>query len=175
MGLTERINAAWSHLLDAVHRTAPELTPEERVADWAEGTRRIQELFASRAGERDVAERLDIPADYAEFMERVGGGWEWQEQSLFTAAEVARGTAHDYRLWVTERDEDDGPQDDGLWLRIGRCADRHDTLLCCDRSHRLHGRVVDGHDDHPWLNGLTSPLCTVIAESFVAWLEGRIR
>jgi hypothetical protein len=136
--------------------------------------RDIKALFAAHIGEKAVTERLEIPADYAVFMEGAGGGWEWRqglEQSLFTADNVAGGTARDYRLFVTERDEDDGPQDDGLWLRIGRYSDKHDTLLCCDRSHRLHGQVVDGHDDHPWLNGLSSPFCQVVGESFTDWLE----
>jgi hypothetical protein len=126
-------------------------------------------------GDDAVAARWDIPDDYAAFMQQIGGGWEWTAglgSSLLSAKHVASATTSIFRSMVAERSaEDDGePEDDGLWLTIGYFSDRHDTLLCCDRAHRYYGYVLDGHDDHPWLNGIYSGGCQVIAHSFAEWL-----
>src|SRR5262245_16221283 len=136
MEVTDQLDAAWRRLISVATRTTPELTPAQRISEWAECVHSIGQLFAGHIGEQAVVERLEVPADSVAFMKRVGGGWRWRqglEQSLFTPSDVAGGTADDYRLFVTERDEDDGPQDDGQWVRIGRHSDKHDTLLCCDR------------------------------------------
>jgi hypothetical protein len=151
-----------------------------RSAAWADCAHRVRDLFAAHVGEAAVAERFHIPDDYAAFMGRVSGGWQWQagmQQSLFTAPEVAEATAQEFSLWVTERNDEDGPQNDGFWLSIGWYSDKHATLLCCDRAHRRYGSVLDAHDDHPWLNGAESVTCSVLARSFLGflWREGRRR
>ncbi|MGK0387931.1 MAG: hypothetical protein ACI94Y_000658 [Maribacter sp.] len=40
-----------------------------------------------------------------------------------------------------------------MFLRIGDWSDKHDYLLCCDKSPKgmeRYGKVYDGYDDSPW-------------------------
>jgi hypothetical protein len=175
MQLPDRMANAWERRRVASHRIDRELTAMERSIEWQECEESLLQTFAAYYGDDAVAARLDIPADYAAFMQQIGGGWEWTAglgSILLSTKQVAAATTSTFRSMVAERSvEDDGePGDDGLWLTIGYFADRHDTLLCCDRSHRYYGYVVDGHDDHPWLNGIYSGGCQVIAHSFAEWL-----
>jgi len=153
--------------------------PSDAVArSWSDCVGQLADLFAGRIGHQAVAERFHIPADYARFMARIGGGWTWGtplDQSLWDAQKVAQRTAADFRSFVTDRKglEDDKPQDDGLWLSIGWYSDKHATLLCCDRTHSHYGAVVDHHDGHPWLNGVDDFYLTVEDRSFVAWLTAQ--
>ena len=104
----------------------------------------------------------------------IGGGWKWPfslEWVLFDAETVTVVTENNFRLFVTEVEEDEPPMDSGFWLSIGWWSDKHEYLLCCDRNHSHYGVVLDGHDSHPWLNGVEFGGCYPMAKSFLEWLH----
>lgn len=173
---------AWDRLRPFARRPGPAASADELSSDWADGVRFLAELFAGHLGPDEVASRFVIPADYARFMTRVGGGWAWGSeytpQSLWTADTVVAETADEFRKHVVERPTDarfvknfPEPPDDGLWLGIGWFSDKHATLLCCDRRHADFGCVIDDHDGHPWLNGAGPNHVT--GRTFVDWLIGQ--
>lgn len=140
---------------------------------WSRCVSSIQVLFATHYGQNAIDARFQVPEDYSIFMRIIGGGWKWPyglEWELFDADSVAAVTAHDFRLFVTEA-EDDPVLDSGFWLGIGWWSDKHEYLLCCDRAHDYYGVVLDGHDSHPWGNGVEYGGCRRMAESFVDWLQ----
>jgi hypothetical protein len=175
MDSAERIASAWQRRSLNARRIDRALSDSERSIEWQQCVESLRQTFAAYYGTDSVAARFDIPDDYATFMRQIGGGWEWSAglgSILSSAKQVASASTSTFRSMVSERsEEDDGEvEDDGLWLTIGYFSDRHDTLLCCDRSHRYYGYVIDGHDDHPWLNGIYSGGCRVVAHSFAEWL-----
>lgn len=167
-----RVAAAWQRIRRDVVRVGPEPTAESLAPAWTACEARVRALFAGHYGPAVVERRFQVPADYALFMTRYGGGWRWPgvpEQDLFSVAGVVAVTTRDFEAYVTNRQEEDAPQDDGLWLSIAHYSDKHDILLCCDRGHRFRGQVVDFHDSHPWLNGADVG-SMVLGRSFLAWL-----
>jgi hypothetical protein len=168
-----QLDHAWRRAKSRVVRVGPEPDPDALVSEWAACVDHVQSRFAAHYGAEVVAGRFEVPDDYATFMTRYGGNWRWPEglvQDLFSAAVAASVTAREFESFVTDRQEDDGPQDDGLWLSIAHYSDKHDILLCCDRAHRYRGQVVDYHDSHPWLNGAEVG-SMVLGRSFLGWLQ----
>lgn len=178
--LEDRLRHTWGRVMDRfasrrgpLVRTVSSVEPADIQAAWAACQASIRDLFASHHGRAAVEDRLRIPEDYATFMQTIGGGWhsphglEW---SLFDAATVAGVTTHDFELFVLGASEEEPVLDPGFWLGIGWYSDKHEYLLCCDRAHRYYGSVVDGHDSHPWLNGVDFAGCNRMAESFLAWM-----
>ncbi len=155
-------------------RTVASVDPAGIQAAWAACHSSLRELLASHYGHSIVEDRFRVPEDYATFMQTVGGGWYYSHGlgwSVYDAATVASTTAHDFELLVLGANEDEPVLDSGFWLGIGWYSDKHEYLLCCDRAHGYYGSVVDGHDSHPWLNGVEFAGCYRMAESFLAWLE----
>jgi hypothetical protein len=169
-----RITTAWQRRRLTARRLDRQLSAIELAVEWQHCVESLRHAFAAYHGADVVTARFYIPDDYATFMQQIGGGWEWSAglgSILLSAKNVASATTSTFQSLVSERsaEDDDKPEDDGLWLTIGYYSDRHETLLCCDRSHRYYGYVVDGHDDHPWLNGIYSGGCQVSAHSFAEW------
>lgn len=155
-------------------RTTSATQPADIRASWTACVAAVRELFVAHHGSVDVAERFRVPEEYAAFMQAVGGGWKSPhglEWILFEAESVVRATANDFRLFVTEVEDGEPVLDTGFWLSIGWYSDKHEYLLCCDRTHSYYGVVVDGHDSHPWMNGIEFAGCWRMAGSFPAWLE----
>lgn len=94
---------------------------------------------------------------------------------MFDAATVASVTAQDFRLGVTGVSEDEPALDTGFWLGVGWYSDKHEYVLCCDRTHSRFGAMVDGYASHPWVNGVQFAGCRRMADSFLAWLAGHAR
>jgi hypothetical protein len=175
MDSPDRLTSSWQRRSATARRLDRALTATARSIEWQQCVERLSQTFAAYYGADAVTARFDIPDEYATFMQQIGGGWEWTAglgSILLSAKNVASASTSTFRSLVSERsaEEDGEPEDDGLWLTIGYFSDRHDTLLCCDRSHRYYGYVIDGHDDHPWLNGIYSGGCRVSAHSFAEWL-----
>ncbi len=159
-------------------RTSAAVGPAELQASWAQCVASVRALFAGHFGQAAIDLRFHVPDDYATFMQVIGGGWKWPhslEWSLFDAESVAGVTAQDFRLFVTGAEEDEPVLDSGFWLGIGWWSDKHEYLLCCDRAHGHYGVVLDGHDSHPWTNGVEYGGCYPMARSFLEWLRRHAR
>jgi hypothetical protein len=179
--LDEQVRRTWDRVVERfasenepLVRTAPSPEPADIRTAWAACVASVRELLAAHYGLAAIEQRFEVPEDYSAFMQAVGGGWQWPhglEWSVFDAATVAESTANDFDSFVLGAEEDEPLLDSGFWLGIGRYSDKHWYLLCCDRTHGYFGAVVDGHDSHPWLNGVEFGCCWRMAESFLAWLE----
>ncbi len=89
---------------------------------WAICLETVQTLFANYYGHTSVAARFSVPKEYEVFMQLIGGGWKWPfslEWVLFDAQTVTTVTESNFRLFVTEVEEDELPMDTGFWLSIG--------------------------------------------------------
>ena len=178
MSFADEVQRAWRRTSKDFVLYIPEVDPDTLTSQWSACLTAIRSSFSAHVGQTELEQRFSIPEDYATFMCLVGGGWHSSRSLglwLFSADQVAGATIEDFRLFVTGVDEneppDEPPEDDGLWLRVGRFSDKHDYLICCDRSHSHYGVVLDGHDSHPWLNGVRFAGCTVLAPSFLAFLK----
>ncbi|MBD2579480.1 SMI1/KNR4 family protein [Oscillatoria sp. FACHB-1406] len=156
-------------------RTSSSVKPADLQTAWSVCILSLRERFAAHYGTTHIEARFAVPEDYALFMQAIGGGWHWPyglERWLFDAEGVAKTTVADFELLVLGALEEEEPVlDSGFWLGIGRYSDKHEYLLCCDRAHRYYGTVFDGHDSHPWLNGVEFGGCYRLAASFLEWLE----
>ncbi|MBD2683388.1 MULTISPECIES: SMI1/KNR4 family protein [Nostoc] len=155
-------------------RTIEDIEPTALQTSWLICAQSLQTLFANHYGYESVAARFSVPKDYEVFMQLIGGGWKWPfslEWVLFDAQTVTTATENNFRLFVSEVEEDEPPMDSGFWLSIGCWSDKHEYLLCCDRNHSHYGVVLDGHDSHPWLNGVEFGGCYLMAKSFSEWLR----
>jgi hypothetical protein len=170
----DRSTLAWQRLAPTLERLGAASSPAQLATDWRSCVECIRGLFASYYGNEAVDSRLAIPADYGRFMTEFGDGWHQPAglgRDIFAAATVGTDTAYYFNAYVIDRDEESEPlADNGLWLSIGWFADKHEIVLCCDRSHSYYGKVIDFHDSHPWLNGIYCG-SLVLADSFGEWLE----
>ena len=167
--IAEQVQEAWQ----AAH---PGFVFKNKPANWQTAVRELQDLFAGHFGADYAANRFRIPDDYNHFMQTIGGGGWYNPQglglSLYDAGTVARGTKSDFeRMYIGDEYDPAEPLDEGLWLNIGCWSDRHDYLLACDPTQPTYGWVVDGHDSHPWLNGIDFAGCRIVAQSFTDFLR----
>ena len=44
-----------------------------------------------------------------------------------------------------------------LWILLGGWSDKHDYLLCCDRTSARFGMVADWNDIYPWADEKAQP------------------
>ncbi|HEY1017176.1 MAG TPA: hypothetical protein VGE07_30965 [Herpetosiphonaceae bacterium] len=153
-------------------RTDPEREPDGHAAAWEAALVELRDVFAASFGAGEIARRLRIPADYDLFMRTVGGGFfrnAGPGMGISRPEMVARDTADAFDLFYAGEDAE--PEDSGLWLTVGWWGDKHDYLLCCDAGHPRFGSLIDGHDSHPWLNGVDCGGCRRRAPSFAAFLR----
>ncbi len=155
--------AAWQR----VAPTMTDLRPDERapvsqeLLMGFEGD--LKSVFAKHFAQREVDRRFALPDDYRRFIVEIGGDWRHADALLiFDLRAVLSDTESACDLFA-----DMHGTGRSLWLTIGRLSDKQDVLLCCDRESSEFGQVMDGHDDHPWLNGSA---CTILGESFTGWL-----
>jgi hypothetical protein len=187
METLEQVRHTWSQVVERfcadgrpLVRTTTAVEPADLQAAWTTCLSSVQDLFVRHYGLAAVEERFQVPQDYAIFMQAIGGGWRWPyslEWSLFDAETVAYLTLDNFQLFVLGAEENDEPVlDSGFWLSIGGWSDKHEYMLCCDCIHSHYGVVIDGHDSHPWLNGIEFGGCYRMADSFLEWLgmRGRI-
>jgi hypothetical protein len=139
-----RIPVLWPRIAARFELVDPEPTDDDAVAAFRAG---IAECFTGLLGAAAVA-RIDLPPDYKRFLRIASGTWRW-------------GDAHGYHLYGPSRVVGDigfanrtfdyaVPAEETAWLVAAHWSDRHDVLLCCDRTDERFGTVEDHHDGHPW-------------------------
>lgn len=144
---------AWDKI--AAHFTPYGTRPPMRIADL---TARLGDFFAGYFGD-EARRRLALPTGYAAFLRAIEtsqisqtvGGWDF---CLYGPNAVLANTRYSFELFG--RDED-AHLDVGLWIEIGSFNDKHTFFLCCDRDRPEFRQIIDGHDAHPWLNGVGRP------------------
>lgn len=136
----------------------------------------------------DALARFEIPADYARFLRRSGGGGLRAAPGRDGRAvpygrrvhrwpQVLAATTGMYEALLPVED-DHVPEDEredalnsvqkvGVWLEIGSHGDRHLHFLCCDRSRAAFGQVHDANDGDP----TTGLVPDRVWESFRAYLR----
>lgn len=171
MVLDEELREVWNNLSPELEPVGPSLNPSALTQAWADCHAQLASTFAQYMGQKQAEARFSVPRDYVLFMTTIGGGWVWPLSLVYTlnrAESVARVTQTMCELFADERQEGSG-----LWLTIGHWSDKHDHLLCCDRTDARFGHVVDAHDDHPWLDGTGANYFPQLGASFVDYLRSR--
>jgi hypothetical protein len=113
-------------------------------------------------------DRFVVPACFEDYLTLLdGASWYGHHVTygfrLSSPAAIAAGAEGD-----TPEDHEDHElaREAGLWIGIGGWSDRHAYYLCCDRERSACGRVVDAHDNHPYL----APQHLSDLGSFEEWL-----
>ena len=115
-----------------------------------------------------------VPPELTALLERTGGlarasedGWDVLFSSERIANELAYAVGlHDLAMIRTG----------GIWAQFAQSGDRSCYFISCEAGSPAFGLVIEGYDDHPWLeNGLlrglgTEPVSLDDAKPLVEWL-----
>jgi hypothetical protein len=103
----------------------------------------------------DLPARFAPPAMMAAYFERLGAcDWLAGSWSLSSASSALHNLHYNVRIYPEISQFDDaaaGIRAAGVWIPLAH-NDKHELLLCCDRTRDDFGRVVDAFDTHPWFN-----------------------
>ena len=141
-------------------RLTPLADAEACSADVLES--RLRACVAPYIAPDDAAARVVLPAEFREQVELVGATtWLGQRITLdfmlFPAGAIAARFEHALSMWGSSDDGEDeqaGVKDAGVWLEFAQRGDHTVWFLCCDTARPEYGRVLEGDDAHPWLNGV---------------------
>lgn len=115
---------------------------------------RLQQIFLPYFSQAYLDENLVVPEAFLIYLETVKGmlssSWEWfgdKALVLYTTEKFCES----YEDYFLERKTENAPYpNDTIWVKFGEWADKHEWIICCDKSHPDFGKVFDCEDDHPW-------------------------
>lgn len=149
---SSRLSSAWVHF-----RESRELVPSgpQVPVDLAALTGQIAAVLRRWFSPEEVDARFAVPPAVQEWLVEIAQqsfsdnrSWIW----LAAACDVPVATAD---RW--EGFEPDPPARSELWMVIGSWSDKHDYMLCCDRTSPRFGAVADWNDTHPWWDENAQP------------------
>lgn len=140
-----RLSSAWGHF-----RTSHELVPvgQRTPVDLTAVTEQIAAVLRRWFSPEDVDARFAVPSDAQQWLVEIArqsfrdeASWMW----LAAARDVPAATADRWEVLASGP-----PARRELWIVIGSWSDKHDYMLCCDRTSPRFGAVADWYDTHPW-------------------------
>jgi hypothetical protein len=118
----------------------------------------LKQIFLPYFSQAYLDENLVLPEAFLIYLETVKGmlhsSWLWyadKDMVLFTT----RGFCSDFygEDFLERKNEGTSQINDTIWVKFGEWSDKHDWIICCDKSHPDFGKVFDCWDDHPWWHG----------------------
>lgn len=58
-----------------------------------------------------------------------------------------------------------------MWLRFALWSDKHEYLICCDRSSAAFGKIFDAYDVRPWMDDINFIRDSFKSNTFIEFLE----
>lgn len=104
-----------------------------------------------------IDERIALPEDYKQFLSEFQGYFYSDKWAAFYGIDsVFEQTKDWYERWdfdyAERKDTGKLTADDTLWLNFGYWSDKHEMVLCIDKTNRFFGKVIDTRG-HPLLHG----------------------
>jgi hypothetical protein len=124
----------------------------------------IQELIAELKAfylnyfdENFIEDRIALPADYEQFLTEFQGYFYKEGWAAFYGIDtIVERTEAWYKYWDFDyedrKEAGELKADDTLWLNFGHWSDKHEMVLCVDKTSRYFGNVIDTRA-HPFLHG----------------------
>lgn len=117
----------------------------------------VKALFSPYFEDSYINDNLDIPADYLEFLSQLQGTLEQGDWKFLHNEEWVllrtRYFCKAFKEGFMDRKTAGTPcLSDVIWLCVGDWSNKHDYILCCDKSSEHYGIIYDVWDDHPWLS-----------------------
>ena len=104
-----------------------------------------------------VDEHFEIPMVFKAYLNALEGtvmrsNW-WSY--LYGKTEVLEATKNSLGIWIRDvvdrRKNGTSYSTDTLWICFGGWSDKHEYIICCDKTHPDFGKIFDAYDDHPYL------------------------
>ncbi len=114
----------------------------------------LKQNFLPYFSQAYLDENLVLPEAFLIYLETIKGtlssSWEW----FGDGAQILSSTQYfceAYEDDFLKRKAKNAPYpNDTIWVKFGEWADKHEWIICCDKSHPDFGKVFDCEDDHPW-------------------------
>lgn len=98
--------------------------------------------------------RFALPPDLSDLVELLGGDT-WRSLDEWDVLWDADVIVSNLALEVRVHDDRELIETAGPWVQFALSGDHHHFFIYCDDSAAHFGHVIEGDDDHPWLeNGL---------------------
>ena len=119
---------------------------------------RLQQILLPYFSQAYLDANLVLPEAFLIYLETVKGSldsdWEWFGDS----ASVLYMTKDFCESWcrgdfLDRKKKGISKPNDTIWLKFGAWSDKHEWIICCDKSNPKFGWVFDCYDDHPLSNG----------------------
>ena len=103
-----------------------------------------------------VDQCFEIPADFKAYLMALDGrlGKKFTAFRLDGKSFILGTTKSSLSVAIEDaalrRQVGDAYSTDTFWLCFGIWGDKHEFLICCDKTHPDFGKVFDAYDDHPY-------------------------
>lgn len=117
----------------------------------------LKSFYSTYFDEKFIEDRIALPQDYEQFLIEFQGyfyseGW----AGFYGIDDIVERTRDWYKYWDFDyKDRKEAGElkaDDTLWLNFGYWSDKHEMVLCLDKTNRYFGNVIDTRG-HPFLHG----------------------
>jgi hypothetical protein len=107
----------------------------------------LLQLFSKYFSSQYVKLNFEIPLDFLTFLECAKGSFVLDNYYYLLHIE---GVLSVTEFFLKEWNPND---DNSLWINIGGYSEKHEYLMCCDKSKPEFGKISETWDDHPWMDG----------------------
>ncbi len=127
----------------------------------------LNELLQKYFSKEYLENNFSIPTSYLDFSKDISTFLYFGKyHTIYSLKEVVEGTRNtlfdfECNFYNRSKSNQQFKDNDVIWLAIGWWSDKHDLLICCDKSSVFYGKIYDVWDDHPWYSEKF-----VIAEEF---------
>ncbi len=107
----------------------------------------LKQMFSQYFDPAHVEAEFALPTDFQEFLLAIDGSFykrNWA--SVFAMESILSNTKYQLKLWEPEGEPH------LMWIEVGAWSDKHQLIMCVNRSNAYFGKVLDLHDDHPYCN-----------------------
>ena len=134
-------------------------------------------FFTNYFDAKYVATNFALPEDFGTFLSlcpapyQIPFAWE----VLYDAQHILKDLPEYYHVFEEDferrKTANELTATDKMWLRFALYGDKHEFLICCDRTSAAFGKVFDAYDDHPWMDESYIDINQPKYDSFIDFLE----
>jgi hypothetical protein len=142
------MNEQAAEAIISLHKHGYVCNPDPPYPGGLEGFEQdLKQLFSQYFDPAHVQAEFALPSELQQFLLAIEGSYYRRNSAgLFAMGSILSTTKYQLKLWEPEGEPA------LMWIEVGNWSDKHQLIMCVNRSSPYFGKVLDMHDEHPYCN-----------------------